>query len=128
MEKNQQIIIIHLNKIEKTKSQSFNSKIINLSPEILSKSQWFHKAAIKFSIISEKTIIVWEIPSQFQGSIDEFFQILQEKHQENSMESWLQQFFLWDENSIIELVENNPIDDDWPFHHCSWIIDLNKNV
>ena len=123
VKKEKQIVVVHINPIERKDPKSFNSKIITLKPSTLTHSAQWHWAGIKFSIVSENSIIVWEIPAAYNGTMEDFFKTLEHSYDEGNGD-WLKQFVQWNQESIIEYIENNQINGDWPLAYCSWIVDL----
>jgi DNA mismatch repair protein MutL len=123
VKKDKQIIMVHMNPIENPGSKGFASKIITLKSSTLVHSSQWHCCGIKFSIVSENSIIVWEIPSTYPGSMENFFNDLEKAYGEGHLD-WLSQFTQWNQETIIEYIENHEINQHWPLAHCSWIINL----
>jgi DNA mismatch repair protein MutL len=124
--KEKKIIMVHLDKINNKKEKPLTTKIITLNPELLSLSNNWFQYNIKFSIVSENSIIAWEIPGDFPGTMEEFFQELKKQWEDNNLNLWLGQFNPWCVENIIEYLEHNPLDGDWPLAYCSWIISLDE--
>ena len=55
--------------------------------------------------------------------MEDFFKTLEHSYDEGNGD-WLKQFVQWNQESIIEYIENNQINGDWPLAYCSWIVDL----
>ena len=119
--KEKYIVMVHLDAIN-PQNKPITTKIITLDPELLSLSKNWFQYNIKFSIVSENSIIAWEIPYGFSGTMEEFFHQLQHQWRENNLYQWLQQFNPWNVDEILEYLENNDVTKGWPLDYCSWVV------
>jgi hypothetical protein len=121
--KDHEIIMVRTKFLKTTVTKPLESKIITLPPELLSQSARWHNYGIKFSLISENTIIAWEIPSSYPKDLIEFFKELEGQWRDNQGEIWLNQWQPFNDDYIIETILDNPWNPQWPWVEYSWKID-----